>query len=118
MKIDVRALGYSFALLWGGAVFITGSANLIWPTYGTGFLEVLASVYPGYQGTASFGQVLVGTLSGLVDGFPGRAGIGLALQSICEIEMAEGNSSDRGEHNYREGAIVPIWRAEFPSGAP
>ena len=64
MRIDAKALAFSFALLWGGAVFITGSANLIWPTYGIAFLEILASVYPGYQGTASFGQVLVGTLSG------------------------------------------------------
>ncbi len=76
MKVNVRALGYSFALLWGGAVFITGSANLIWPTYGTGFLEVLASVYPGYQGTASVTQVLVGTFSGLVDGFVGGLVLG------------------------------------------
>ncbi len=76
MKIDVRALGFSLALLWGGAVFITGSANLIWPTYGIAFLEMLASVYPGYQGTASFGQVLVGTFSGLVDGFVGGLVLG------------------------------------------
>ncbi len=76
MKVDVRALGYSFALLWGGGIFITGIANLIWPTYGIEFLEVLASVYPGYQGTASFGQVLVGTLSGLLDGFVGGLVLG------------------------------------------
>ncbi len=76
MKIDVRALGYSFALLWGGAVFITGIANLIWPTYGAGFLEVLASVYPGYEGTASLGQVLVGTLYGVLDGLVGGLVLG------------------------------------------
>ena len=76
MKIDVRALAISLALLWGGGIFITGIANLIWPTYGIEFLEMLASVYPGYQGTASFGQVLVGTLSGLLDGFVGGLVLG------------------------------------------
>ena len=76
MKIDVRALAISLALLWGGGILITGIANLIWPTYGIEFLEMLASVYPGYQGTASFGQVLVGTLSGLVDGFVGGLVLG------------------------------------------
>ncbi len=76
MKIDVRALGFSLALLWGGGILVTGIANLIWPTYGTGFLEVLASVYPGYQGTASFGQVLVGTLYGVLDGLVGGLVLG------------------------------------------
>ena len=76
MKIDVRALGFSLALLWGGGILVTGIANLIWPTYGLGFLEVLASVYPGYQGTASFAQVLVGTLYGVLDGFVGGLVLG------------------------------------------
>ena len=76
MRIDVRALAFSFALLWGGGILVTGIANLIWPTYGLGFLEVLASVYPGYQGTASFGQVLVGTLYGVLDGFVGGLVLG------------------------------------------
>ena len=31
-------------------------------------LDMMASVYPGYQATASFGQVLIGTLYGVVDG--------------------------------------------------
>ncbi len=76
MKIDVRALAISLALLWGGGILITGIANLIWPTYGIEFLEMLASVYPGYQGTASFGQVIVGTLYGLLDGFVGGLVLG------------------------------------------
>ncbi len=76
MKIDVRALGFSLALLWGGGILVTGIANLIWPTYGIAFLEMLASVYPGYQGTASFDQVLVGTLYGVLDGLVGGLVLG------------------------------------------
>jgi hypothetical protein len=57
----------AFALLWAIAIFVTGVANLIWPTYGHGFLQMMASLYPGYKATASFGQVIVGTIYGLVD---------------------------------------------------
>ena len=89
MRIDAKALAFSFALLWGGAVFITESANLIWPTYGIAFLEILASVYPGYQGTASFGQVLVGTLSGLLDGFVG----GLVLGWLYNLFARRGSGA-------------------------
>lgn len=49
-------------------MFLTGLANLIWPGYGQALLYVMASVYPGYQATASIGQVIIGTLYGLLDG--------------------------------------------------
>ena len=69
MKLDVKSTAVALAVVWGGwAMFLTGVANLIWPDYGQSFLEMMASVYPGYQATASFGQVLIGTLYGAVDG--------------------------------------------------
>jgi hypothetical protein len=37
------------------------------------FLQLAASIYPGYRGGASFGQVIIGTLYGLVDGAIGGA---------------------------------------------
>ncbi len=40
-------------------MFLTGVANLISSGYVQSFLELMASVYPGYQATASFGQVLI-----------------------------------------------------------
>ena len=69
MKLDVKAVALTLGLFWGVlAMFLTGLANLIWDGYGQGFLEVMASVYPGYQATSSFGDVIVGALYGLVDG--------------------------------------------------
>ncbi|MFQ5816756.1 MAG: hypothetical protein ACE5H2_02220 [Terriglobia bacterium] len=69
MKFNLKALALTGALIWGIlAVFLCGIANLIWPAYAKGFLELLASVYPGYSGAASFGQVLIATGYGLVDG--------------------------------------------------
>ena len=69
MKLNIKALAFTFGILWGGSIFLAGLANLIWPGYGKACLEVVASIYPGYHATASFGQVIVGTLYGLVDGF-------------------------------------------------
>jgi hypothetical protein len=43
-----------------------GLANLIWPSYGQAFLNAMVSLYPGYDATASFGEVIVGTLYGVV----------------------------------------------------
>ncbi len=71
MKINLKALSLTLAIGWGGSVFVVGTGNLIWPTYGSAFLELVASIYPGYQATSSFGEVIVGTLYGTVDGFIG-----------------------------------------------
>jgi hypothetical protein len=69
MKLNVRALAFAAALIWGIlAMLLTGLANLIWPSYGREFLQMMASVYPGYHATPSLAQVVIGTLYGLVDG--------------------------------------------------
>ena len=73
MKLDVKAMALTIGLLWGAAMFLAGVANLIWDGYGENFLDVMASVYPGYDATASFGQVIVGTLYGLLDSTVGGA---------------------------------------------
>ena len=76
MRLNIKALAFSFALAWAGAIFVTGLANLIWPGYGEAFLGTVSSVYPGYGGDASFLQVIVGTLYGLLDGFIGGLVVG------------------------------------------
>jgi len=73
VKLDVKAIAIAAGLVWGLAMFLTGLANLIWPSYGQAFLEVMASIYPGYTPSASVGQVIIGTLYGLVDGSIGGA---------------------------------------------
>ena len=71
MTLDMKATGLTISLLFGGSIFITGVANLVFPGYGSAFLELVASVYPGYSGTSSIGQVVIGSLYGLLDGFLG-----------------------------------------------
>jgi hypothetical protein len=66
MKLNLRALTVAFAVVWAGSVFITGVANSIWPGYGKSFLVVLASIYPGFSASGSFGDAIVGSLYALV----------------------------------------------------
>ncbi|MEE9609888.1 MAG: bacteriophage holin [Desulfatiglandales bacterium] len=68
MKLNIKALALAIGILWAAAIFIVGVANLIWPGYGVKFLEVMASIYPGFKATRSFGDVIAGTLYALVDG--------------------------------------------------
>ena len=72
MKLNVKALALASGLLWGGCVFMVGLANLIWAGYAVQFLQWL-SFYPGYNGTRSFGEVVIVTLYALLDGFAGGA---------------------------------------------
>ena len=68
MRFNVIALSATTALFWGVAILIVASANLIWPTYGRAFLELAASIYPGYHPSPAIGSIITGTLYGLVDG--------------------------------------------------
>jgi hypothetical protein len=67
MKLCVKSLAIACSIFWGAIVFLMGLAHLIWPGYGTVFLELAASVYPGYE-VGGFGSVIVGTLYAAVDG--------------------------------------------------
>jgi hypothetical protein len=71
MKLNAKALALSIAILWGFAVLIVGAANLVWPGYGAAFLQMIASVYPGYHANGSLGDLIVGVLYALVDGLIG-----------------------------------------------
>jgi len=68
MKLNVKALGITAAIIWAGAVFMVGIANMISSGYGNTFLELVASIYPGYNASGSFGDVIIGTLYALLDG--------------------------------------------------
>ena len=68
MRLNLTAMAITAGLFWGAAILIVGSANLIWPSYGRAFLDLAASVYPGYVPGSGAGSVITGTLYGLVDG--------------------------------------------------
>jgi len=68
MKLNLKALILASGILWALAIFLTGLGNLICAGYGDTFLQVIASVYPGYHATRSLGDVIVGSMYALFDG--------------------------------------------------
>ena len=74
MKLSIKALALTAAIFWSVAILIVGSANIMFPGYGSHFLEFVGSIYPGYQPGTGIGSVIIGSLYGFVDG-----GIGAAI---------------------------------------
>ena len=74
MKLSIKGLAITSAIIWGAALFIVSSANMMFPGYGMNFLEVVGSIYPGFQPGTGFSSVIIGSLYGVVD-----AGIGAAI---------------------------------------
>ena len=74
MKLSIKGLAFTAAIIWGAALLIVGSANLMFPGYGANFLEVVGSIYPGYHPGTGISSVIIGSLYGIVD-----AGIGATV---------------------------------------
>ena len=74
MKLSVKGLAFTAAIIWGAALLIMGGANMMFPGYATSFLEVMGSVYPGYHPSTGISSVIIGSMYGIVD-----AGIGGAI---------------------------------------
>jgi hypothetical protein len=68
MKLDVIAFAVTAGVFWGGGILLMAVANTIWPGYGRAFLDVVASMYPGYHPGSGFGSVVTAALYGVVDG--------------------------------------------------
>lgn len=73
MRLSVKGLAMATALMWAGLVLLVGLVHLAASGYGSAFLDVVASIYPGFDGAMGFGDVVVGTLYALVDGAVGGA---------------------------------------------
>ncbi len=68
MRLSVKALALTVGILWAAAMFLATLTHLIRPGYAQQFLQVMASIYPGYHAGRMFGDVAVGTLYAFVDG--------------------------------------------------
>lgn len=88
MRFNVVALALTVGLTWAALILTIGLANLIWPSYGRAFLEVISSMYPGYHAGSGAGSVVTATLYGLVDG-----GIAGAVFGWLYNLLAQGRSS-------------------------
>lgn len=68
MQLSYKGLAIAAGLLWGGAILFVGLINLGVPAYGMHFLEGVSSVYPWFHASRTFGDLVIGTLDGCVDG--------------------------------------------------
>ena len=68
MRFNVVAMALTVGVFSGAALLIVALANLMWPSYGRAYLDLAASVYPGYRPGSGLGSVISGTLYALVDG--------------------------------------------------
>ncbi|HUI80882.1 MAG TPA: hypothetical protein VLY24_23310 [Bryobacteraceae bacterium] len=68
MRISIKAVTLSSAILWGFAMLLVGLIHLADASYGGAFLRIMSSVYPGADTAPTLGRVLLGTLYGFVDG--------------------------------------------------
>jgi hypothetical protein len=73
MRLHVTALSLASAFIWAGSILLVSLVDFIWPNYGRAFLDLAASIYPGYHPGSSIGSVLIGTAYGFVDGTIGGA---------------------------------------------
>ncbi len=83
MKLSIRGLTLTCGFLWGGCMLCVGLAHLMFPGYGTSFLSGMRSIYPGFHGAQSFGDVIVGAGYALVDGGLGGAFFGWLYKAFA-----------------------------------
>ena len=63
LKLDIKAVGLSAGIIWGAAVFLIGLAAM--QGYGVEFMQLIASVYPGYTPTVT--GSIIGGIIGFID---------------------------------------------------
>jgi hypothetical protein len=68
MKLSIKAMSSVSALIWGASILLLCLLHMAIPHYGTGFLDGVSSIYPGFHGGRSFSDALVGTGYAIVDG--------------------------------------------------
>jgi hypothetical protein len=85
MRFNITALSLTAGIFWGAAVLIVASANLVWPGYGQAFLQLAASIYPGYHPGTTIGPVITATLYGLVDGAIAGAVFGWLYNGLARL---------------------------------
>ena len=66
--MNIKKVSLTVAMFVATLIFVVGLARLVSPEYGQAFVEVIASLYPGYSGAATFGQAIIGAMYGALDG--------------------------------------------------
>jgi hypothetical protein len=64
----MKAVAMTAGLIWAGCILLIGIVHLADPRYGSGFLTVMSSLYPGLHFAHAWENILGGTVYGFVDG--------------------------------------------------
>jgi hypothetical protein len=85
MKFNVAAAAIAGGVGFAIAIGASGILNMVFDGYGKAFLDMMASVYPGYKATGSVGDLVVGCFYAAVDGILAGGGFALLynLASCC-----------------------------------
>ena len=65
-------------------MLIVGLLNLAAPAYGVEFLRGMGSLYPGFYHVRNFGDVILGTVYGFVDGLLGGLIFGWLYNALAQ----------------------------------
>lgn len=68
MRLSLKAITLSGCILWGFAMLFVGLIHMADPSYGSEFLRMMSSIYPGADTAPTLGRVFLGTLYGCLDG--------------------------------------------------
>lgn len=83
MRISLKGITLSSAILWAGAMLFVGLIHMAVPSYGREFLRIMSSVYPGADTAPTLGRVLLGAVYGFADGAAAGALFGLLYGSLA-----------------------------------
>ena len=67
-RLSLKAMAIAAGILWSGGILFVGVINLIFPSYGSDFIQLTSSVYPWFHDTRSIVNVMIGTIDGFIDG--------------------------------------------------
>jgi hypothetical protein len=87
MKLSTTSLALAFGILWGCGVGFVALAHLVFPSYGTSFLEVVGSIYPGFHAARNIGDAMIGTGYALLDGTVGGFVFGWLYNMFVERKL-------------------------------
>jgi len=68
MRVSLKAITLSSAVLWGFAMLFVGLVHMAAPGYGGEFLRLMSSVYPGADTAPTLARVFLGAVYGFADG--------------------------------------------------
>jgi len=71
IKLSVKSLGIAAGLVWALSFLLVSVCNYAWPPYGEPFLNLMSSLYPGYEAVANPRSIIVGTFYAFFDGAVG-----------------------------------------------